>query len=415
MRGIHAFGADLRAVADQRAAPYALVGIPELHSLGATGVTGIRVVAMHQRDRRRAGEFRIETILRARGIAQQAVDALRVVVILVHFFRRLQELALRERLVFLCDQIRLDRRKLVSDEIGLIDRKDYGVVPPKVEYRLTRMGQSFVPVISIIQEWGVRHLKADRVRAALDEWPDAIEALNALEPGRMEETPQGAAAHLGCREILEEMLARGVKLDIFMACALGWTAEVTELLRRQPGLANARGAHGIHVLNHACDRRTAQLLLEYGADPETPIYLPWGWTPIHEAASREANIIFGAVVDPKLEGRVKVTVIATGFEPAVARQPVASGSHTPIDLQHYTSHLKEKTEAAAMEHEHPNAAAALGAPLGRLSFARRPALDLAAAMPPPAPSAAKSATDPGNIDLDALSAFDVPAFLRREG
>jgi len=29
---------------------------------------------------------------------------------------------------------------------GLIDRKDYGTVPPKVEYRLTRKGQSFVPV-----------------------------------------------------------------------------------------------------------------------------------------------------------------------------------------------------------------------------------------------------------------------------
>src|SRR5947207_3115776 len=44
---------------------------------------------------------------------------------------------------------------------------------------------------------------------------------------------------------------------------------------------------------------------------------------IQEAAHEDANIIFGAVVDPKLEGRVKVTVIATGFEPAVARQPVA--------------------------------------------------------------------------------------------
>jgi DNA-binding HxlR family transcriptional regulator len=41
---------------------------------------------------------------------------------------------------------------------GLIDRKDYGVVPPKVEYRLTRKGQSFVPVIDAIRKWGARHL-----------------------------------------------------------------------------------------------------------------------------------------------------------------------------------------------------------------------------------------------------------------
>src|SRR6266513_5805781 len=41
---------------------------------------------------------------------------------------------------------------------GLIDRKDYGVVPPRVEYRLTRKGRSFVPVIAAIRDWGTRHL-----------------------------------------------------------------------------------------------------------------------------------------------------------------------------------------------------------------------------------------------------------------
>jgi DNA-binding HxlR family transcriptional regulator len=41
---------------------------------------------------------------------------------------------------------------------GLIERRDYGVVPPKVEYRLTRKGKSFVPVIAAIRNWGERHL-----------------------------------------------------------------------------------------------------------------------------------------------------------------------------------------------------------------------------------------------------------------
>jgi DNA-binding HxlR family transcriptional regulator len=44
---------------------------------------------------------------------------------------------------------------------GLIERKDFGVVPPKVEYRLTRKGQSFVPVIATIAEWGHRHLEEE--------------------------------------------------------------------------------------------------------------------------------------------------------------------------------------------------------------------------------------------------------------
>jgi len=34
---------------------------------------------------------------------------------------------------------------------------------------------------------------------------------------------------------------------------------------------------------------------------------------VQEAAHEDANIIFGAVVDPELKGKVKITVIATGF------------------------------------------------------------------------------------------------------
>ncbi len=52
----------------------------------------------------------------------------------------------------------LSRELKALAESGLIDRKDYGVVPPKVEYRLTRKGKSFVPVIAAIRDWGARHL-----------------------------------------------------------------------------------------------------------------------------------------------------------------------------------------------------------------------------------------------------------------
>jgi DNA-binding HxlR family transcriptional regulator len=52
----------------------------------------------------------------------------------------------------------LSRELKALTESGLIDRKDFGVVPPKVEYRLTRKGRSFIPVISAIRIWGTRHL-----------------------------------------------------------------------------------------------------------------------------------------------------------------------------------------------------------------------------------------------------------------
>ena len=59
----------------------------------------------------------------------------------------------------------LSRELKALAESGLIDRKDYGVVPPKVEYRLTRKGKSFVPVIAAIRDWGHRHLVSDAHKA----------------------------------------------------------------------------------------------------------------------------------------------------------------------------------------------------------------------------------------------------------
>jgi DNA-binding HxlR family transcriptional regulator len=43
-------------------------------------------------------------------------------------------------------------RKLEKDEI--ISRKVYSQVPPKVEYSLTLLGKSVLPVIEMLSEWG---------------------------------------------------------------------------------------------------------------------------------------------------------------------------------------------------------------------------------------------------------------------
>jgi uncharacterized protein len=131
----------------------------------------------------------------------------------------------------------------------------------------------------------------DRVKALFETHPWLVSALNALDPTRMEETAQGAAAHLFCREILLYMLSQGVHLDLFMGCALGREDAVGALLQQEPALANACGAHGIHVLNHAANTQVAKLLLEYGADPNRVVYEPWGWTPLHEAAYRGRRVL----------------------------------------------------------------------------------------------------------------------------
>jgi DNA-binding HxlR family transcriptional regulator len=43
-------------------------------------------------------------------------------------------------------------RELETD--GLIHRQVYAVVPPKVEYSLTEMGQTVIPIIEILRKWG---------------------------------------------------------------------------------------------------------------------------------------------------------------------------------------------------------------------------------------------------------------------
>lgn len=48
-------------------------------------------------------------------------------------------------------------RTLEAD--GFIDRKVYAVVPPKVEYRLTDVGKSLLPLIQQLTEWAQTNMK----------------------------------------------------------------------------------------------------------------------------------------------------------------------------------------------------------------------------------------------------------------
>ena len=159
---------------------------------------------------------------------------------------------------------------------------------------------------------------------------------------------------------------------------------------------------------------------------------------VQEAADEDANIIFGAVIDPALKGKVKITVIATGFGAAANARPVAPAATTPVDMTQYADYARMRNDAVP-------APPAMAMPTARMSIARRPLLDLpmaasggGPAMAPPSSSAppaalggtsanAAGATDPDAMrladpvdggpvdpDFDLSSTFDVPAFLRRQ-
>jgi len=101
---------------------------------------------------------------------------------------------------------------------------------------------------------------------------------------------------------------------------------------------------------------------------------------IQQAAHEDANIIFGAVVDPQLVGTVKITVIATGFDRVSSRLGPAATSETPTDLNIYTAQLQRSPEAAQAGITDDRA------PIGSA----------------------------GDVAFEPSSPLDVPAFLRRQ-
>lgn len=42
---------------------------------------------------------------------------------------------------------------------GLVERKQYESIPPKVEYSLTEIGRKFHPVIAAMQNWGQEYIE----------------------------------------------------------------------------------------------------------------------------------------------------------------------------------------------------------------------------------------------------------------
>ena len=155
---------------------------------------------------------------------------------------------------------------------------------------------------------------------------------------------------------------------------------------------------------------------------------------VQEAADEDANIIFGAVIDPALKGKVKITVIATGFGGvANARQAAPAATSTPVDMTQYADYTRMRNDTIP---------APAAAPAARMSIARRPLLDLpmaangsGPAMSLPASSSSGGSVQPATVgnaddvdpirpvgaadallhqDFDLSSAFDVPAFLRRQ-
>lgn len=54
-------------------------------------------------------------------------------------------------------QATLSKQLQTLEEYGLINRKVYNQIPPKVEYSLTDIGEKFVPVLESLEKWPIEY------------------------------------------------------------------------------------------------------------------------------------------------------------------------------------------------------------------------------------------------------------------
>ena len=78
------------------------------------------------------------------------------------------------------------------------------------------------------------------------------------------ETGLGGASHMGRRDIVEYLLEKGARIDLFCAAMMGRLDAVKSFLTLEPRLIDAKGPHGFTLHFHAqVGGREAEPVLEY--------------------------------------------------------------------------------------------------------------------------------------------------------
>jgi len=132
-------------------------------------------------------------------------------------------------------------------------------------------------------EAAIRTRDAEKVRALLREDP-SLAACRLPDGG----TPALLAIYYGAADVLEALVARGVKLDVFEASAAGETSRVRVLLDADPTLVTQRSHDGwtpLHLAAHFGRVETMRLLIDHGGDVHARSSNDMHNTPLHAAAA----------------------------------------------------------------------------------------------------------------------------------
>jgi hypothetical protein len=109
---------------------------------------------------------------------------------------------------------------------------------------------------------GRAHADLARVTELLTDYPTLMHSMFDWGNGDWETALQ-AAAHSGRRDIVEFLLSRGARLDIFAAAFLGRLSLVKAFLHDNPAALHQTGPHGTSLLDFA----------KKGGDPEMVAFI----------------------------------------------------------------------------------------------------------------------------------------------
>ena len=107
------------------------------------------------------------------------------------------------------------------------------------------------------------HSDPEMVKKLLDKEPGLINATMDWGAGDWE-TGLGGASHMGRRDIVEVLLERGARMDLFCAAMLGQLEAIKAFLTLQPKLIDAKGPHGFSLHFHAqVGGKNSEAVLDY--------------------------------------------------------------------------------------------------------------------------------------------------------
>jgi DNA-binding HxlR family transcriptional regulator len=105
---------------------------------------------------------------------------------------------LRRRMPGITQRMLTKQLRALEDD-KLVIRKVYAEVPPRVEYRLSEIGESLRPVIDTLRAWGEDHLVADAALLVTELATNAVR--HASSPFRASVSRTGAAVRIAVEDL----------------------------------------------------------------------------------------------------------------------------------------------------------------------------------------------------------------------